>query len=221
MTTVSAPSSTFGNRSWEVSAALIALGEIPVLAGSARFVELAGGPELLPGQVRPLIHTGGHAQHQCYRLRRLGRRPVLPRSVAMQTPMAPGRRPPAHAPRPRRRALSAVADAISPRTEGGDLLYLFRLLAGSGMAVSLVVGYTAIRRRNVVRHAAWMTRAPALALGAGTKVFHHRYRRSDLRGQRPQRRPAAGCGLGHQPRGRRVGHPPTPEVRSTSRAVRS
>ena len=53
----------------------------------------------------------------------------------------------------------------------GDLAYLFRLAFGSGMAVSIVLGFAAIRRGDVPRHRAWMTRAYALALGAGTQAF--------------------------------------------------
>ena len=38
-------------------------------------------------------------------------------------------------------ALSALwLTLFHPRTEGGDLLYLFRLLAGGGMFTSLVLG---------------------------------------------------------------------------------
>jgi hypothetical protein len=58
------------------------------------------------------------------------------------------------------------------RKEGtGDLLYMFRLLASSGMAVSIILGLAAIRRRNIAPHRAWMTRGYALALGAGTQAF--------------------------------------------------
>ncbi len=39
------------------------------------------------------------------------------------------------------------------------------------MAASLVLGSMAIRRGDIARHRAWMTRAYALALGAGTQVF--------------------------------------------------
>ena len=61
---------------------------------------------------------------------------------------------------------------LYPQKEGtGDLLYVFRLLAGSGMAVSIILGLVAIRRREIARHRAWMTRAYALALGAGTQAF--------------------------------------------------
>ena len=39
------------------------------------------------------------------------------------------------------------------------------------MAASIVLGFAAIRRGDVTHHRAWMTRAYALALGAGTQVF--------------------------------------------------
>jgi uncharacterized membrane protein len=59
-----------------------------------------------------------------------------------------------------------------PRPPGtGELAYAFRLAFGSGMAASVILGLTAIRRREIARHRAWMTRAYALALGAGTQVF--------------------------------------------------
>jgi Predicted membrane protein (DUF2306) len=55
-------------------------------------------------------------------------------------------------------ALSALwMTLLYPRSDGGDLLSVFRLLAGSGMAVSLVLGVTAIARRDIKRHQAWMT----------------------------------------------------------------
>ena len=53
----------------------------------------------------------------------------------------------------------------------GELLYVFRLLAGTGMAVSIALGFAAIRRRDIRRHRAWMIRAVAIGLGAGTQVF--------------------------------------------------
>jgi uncharacterized membrane protein len=53
----------------------------------------------------------------------------------------------------------------------GGLLYGFRLVFASAMAACLVLGFAAIRRRDVDAHRAWMTRAYALGLGAGTQVF--------------------------------------------------
>jgi hypothetical protein len=39
------------------------------------------------------------------------------------------------------------------------------------MVVSLVLGFAAIRRRDIARHRAWMIRGYAIALGAGTQVL--------------------------------------------------
>jgi hypothetical protein len=53
----------------------------------------------------------------------------------------------------------------------GALLYIFRLLFGSAMVVSIVLGFTTIRRGNVNGHRAWMARGYALGLGAATQVL--------------------------------------------------
>ena len=53
----------------------------------------------------------------------------------------------------------------------GELLYVFRLLAGLGMALCIVIGFAAVRRQDISRHRQWMIRAYALGLGAGTQVF--------------------------------------------------
>ena len=50
-------------------------------------------------------------------------------------------------------------------------LYWVRLLVGVAMTLSIVLGALAIQRRNFTQHGAWMLRAYALALGAGTQVF--------------------------------------------------
>jgi len=53
----------------------------------------------------------------------------------------------------------------------GELLYVFRWLAGLGMALCIIIGFAAVRRRDIPRHREWMIRAYALGLGAGTQVF--------------------------------------------------
>jgi uncharacterized membrane protein len=55
--------------------------------------------------------------------------------------------------------------------DGALLLYALRLLFGSGMVLSIVLGFIAIRRGDMIRHRAWMTRAYAIGLGAGTQVL--------------------------------------------------
>jgi hypothetical protein len=51
------------------------------------------------------------------------------------------------------------------------LLYVLRLFFGSGMVLSIILGYISIRRRDVNQHQAWMTRAYAIGMGAGTQVL--------------------------------------------------
>jgi hypothetical protein len=46
-----------------------------------------------------------------------------------------------------------------------------RYVVGVAMAVSLVLGVLAARRRDFVAHPAWMMRAYALAMGAGTQAL--------------------------------------------------
>ena len=46
-----------------------------------------------------------------------------------------------------------------------------RLFFGSAMLVSLVLGVVAIRRRDFVRHGAWMTRGYAIGVAAGTQAL--------------------------------------------------
>ncbi|MGI8456932.1 MAG: DUF2306 domain-containing protein [Propionibacteriaceae bacterium] len=154
--------------------ALVALVLVPAFFGSLRLVELAGGPALMPAnprlnasQVPVVVHivsAFGYTVLGAFQfsagLRR--RRPGWHRAagrVLMVLGLAV--------------ALSALwLTLFYPRQPGtGALAYIFRLAFGSGMATSLVLGLAAIRRGDVSRHRAWMTRAYALALGAATQLF--------------------------------------------------
>ena len=53
----------------------------------------------------------------------------------------------------------------------GDLLYVFQLIFGFGMMLSIILGLAAILRRDIARHQAWMMRGYAIAIGAGTQSF--------------------------------------------------
>ncbi|MCA9929353.1 MAG: DUF2306 domain-containing protein [Anaerolineales bacterium] len=55
----------------------------------------------------------------------------------------------------------------------GVALYIMRLLVGGGMIIALLLATDTIRRRKFRQHGAWMIRAYALAMGAGTQVFTH------------------------------------------------
>jgi uncharacterized membrane protein len=154
--------------------ALVALVLVPAIAGSLRLLELAGGPHLLPANPRITASPVPVVVHiMC----------AVPYAVlgAFQfSSRLRRRRPGWHRASGRVLVVLGLAVAFSalwmtqfyPRQSGtGELLYLFRLAVGSAMAASIVLGFAAIRRGDVTRHRAWMTRAYALALGAGTQVF--------------------------------------------------
>ena len=175
--TGSAPARERGRRRrtgrW-VPPALLALSVIPVAGGTGRLIEVLGGPEVLPTDARfaaspiPLVvHIVAAVVYAV-----LG---------AFQFSARLRRRHPGWHRRAGRLLVGlGLAVAFSglwmtlayPQKDGtGDILWATRLLVSSGMGASLILGVVAIRNRNIARHRAWMTRAYALALGAGTQAF--------------------------------------------------
>jgi hypothetical protein len=55
----------------------------------------------------------------------------------------------------------------------GELVFLFRLVFGTAMLMSIVLGLDAVRRRDFAAHGAWMIRGYAIGMGAGTQVLTH------------------------------------------------
>lgn len=159
---------------WRTPAALIALSAIPLLAGGIRLTELIGGAEITPLNARffaaPLpvvLHIVGAGVY-------------LVVGAFQFVPALRSRRPGWHRRAGRILVVSGLVAALSalwmtqfyPRPEGdGDLLYVFRLIFGSTMVVSIVLGFAAIRRREIARHRAWMMRGYAIGLGAGTQAL--------------------------------------------------
>ncbi len=159
---------------WPVPVALAALSAIPLVMGSLRLVQLAGGPELIAADERfatfPLpvvLHIIGSAVYVL-----LGALQFVPRFRRRHRTW-------------HRRAgrvlvvagLLVAASALwmtllyQPKPDTGDLLYVLRLAFGSSMIACLILGFTAMRRRNIAAHRAWMIRAYAIGLGAGTQAF--------------------------------------------------
>jgi uncharacterized membrane protein len=159
---------------WLIPAGLIALAFIPMAAGIARLAMLASGAAVTPDNARFIAAPV----------------PVVLHIVAVTTycvigafQFSPGVR--RNYPRWHRvagrvlvptglvAALSglwmAMTYAIVPADDA--LLHAFRLLAGSGMAASLVLGFVLIRRGEVEQHQAWMRRAYAIGQGAGTQAL--------------------------------------------------
>ena len=52
-----------------------------------------------------------------------------------------------------------------------DLLVAIRIVFSSALIVCVALGLLAIRRRDIARHRAWMMRAYAIGLGAGTQAL--------------------------------------------------
>ena len=70
-------------------------------------------------------------------------------------------------------ALSALwLNQFFPKAEATrEVLYPLRLAFGVAMVITIVLGFTAARRRDFVHHRAWMIRSYAIGLVAGTQVF--------------------------------------------------
>ena len=159
---------------WLVPTGLILLNLIPILSGSLRVTQLSGGPELIPEASRftefpwpvvihivsatlyaivgafqflPALRRGRNSWHK-----RAGR-VLIPAGFLV--------------------ALSGLWMATFSDLPAGDgpLLFVIRLTFGSLMLVSLVLGVRAIVRRRFVDHGAWMTRAYALGVAAGTQAL--------------------------------------------------
>ena len=159
---------------WPVPAALVALSAIPLIAGTLRLLQLAGGPELIPAEERfaefPLavaLHILGAAtyvllgalqfvpqfrrRHRTWH-RRAGRVLIVAGLLVATSAL-----------------WMTLLYAAKPGT--GDLLYVLRLVFGCALVACLVLGFAAIRRRKIPAHRAWMIRAYAIALAAGTQAF--------------------------------------------------
>ena len=161
-------------RSWPVPVALVGLSAIPLTAGMLRLVQLAGGPAVIPADHRfaafplPLVvHIVGVTTYAL-----LGILQLIPRFRRRHLDW-------------HRRAGKVVAGAgvlvaasalwltlvYEAKPGTGTLLFVLRLVFGSAMAACLVLGITSVRRHDIAAHRAWMIRAYAIALAAGTQAF--------------------------------------------------
>jgi uncharacterized membrane protein len=141
-----------GGSSWPVPLALVGLSLIPVIAGSLRLLEIAGGPQLLPTNPRidaspapvvvhvlaAVLYAFLGAFQFSARLRR--RRPGWHRKSGRILVGA---------------GLLVAGSGLwmtlfYAGAPGGDLLWGIRLVVGSAMAAFIVLGFTAIRRREAV-----------------------------------------------------------------------
>ena len=159
---------------WLIPSGLIGLAFIPVVAGIVRLSLLAGSGPLTPENARffgapvpVVLHIVG----------------VTIYTLLGAFQFAPGfrrRRPDWHRAAGRVLVVAGLVAALSGLwmalfyaivPADSALLHGFRLFFGSAMALSIFLGYLAIRRRDVTRHQNWMRRAYAIGLGAGTQAL--------------------------------------------------
>jgi uncharacterized membrane protein len=159
---------------WLVPAGLIFLTLIPLIAGAARLTELTGGAPITPRNERffasPIPVVTHIASVTVYSL--LGAFQFSPslRRGRRNWHRTAGR---ILIPAGFLVALSglwmALFYALPP--SDGLLLLILRLAFGSAMLVSLILGVLAITRRDFAKHGAWMTRAYAIGIAAGTQAL--------------------------------------------------
>jgi uncharacterized membrane protein len=161
---------------WLVPAGLILLGVVPAVAGGARVAQLLAGADITPENARffatplpVLLHIPAAVVYSLlgafqfapgFRRRRRGwhraaGRVLIPCALVV--------------------AISGLWMTLSyPWPEGdGAIVFVERLVFGSAMLVAVIVGIDALRRRAFGSHGAWMVRAYAIGLGAGTQVLTH------------------------------------------------
>ena len=167
-----APTAIIRRRAqWPVPAGLILLSLIPVIAGAARLTELTGGDAITPQNARFFASPVPVVLHIVS---------VTVYSLLGAFQFVPALRG--------RRSWHRIAGLIL--IPAGLLTALtglwmsafyplpdditdvpLRILFGSAMLLSLLMGVMAIRRRDFGRHSVWMTRAYAIAVAAGTQAL--------------------------------------------------
>ncbi|SFC65085.1 Uncharacterized membrane protein [Nocardioides terrae] len=177
-TPATARSSTEGGTrtrsSWPVPAALLGLSAIPLTAGTLRLIQLGGGPAVLPADDRftgfPIalvVHIVGAAVFALvgivqfmprFRRKHLTWHRRAGRILAVAGLMVAG-------------SALWLTLAYSPKPGTGEVLYTFRLVFAAAMMGAIILGVRAASARNIGAHRAWMVRAYAIGLAAGTQVL--------------------------------------------------
>lgn len=153
---------------------LVLLSLVPVAAGSVRVAQLASGPEMSPDNARfvtapvpVLVHIvgasvycllgafqfSGGIRRRHPRWHRTAGRVLIPAGMAAAAS-----------------GLWMTVFYDLPASDGA-VLGAMRLVVGTAMVTSILLGLVCVRRRDFARHQAWMMRGYALGIGAGTQVL--------------------------------------------------
>ena len=163
-----------GSAAWLVPVALVVLCLIPIAGGVFRLTQLSGGAPITPANARffasplpvvlhivsvtlfailgafqfvPSLRRPRHGWH------RIAGRILIPCGLVA--------------------ALSGLWMTLFYPWPANDgvILYGLRLLFGSAMLASILLGVAAIWRRDFARHGDWMLRGYAIGIGAGTQAL--------------------------------------------------
>lgn len=170
------PNRESAKSDWIIPGALLALSLVPALAGMVRLSELASGAAVTPENSRffasplpVLIHIpsvvlfsilGAFQFAPAFRRRQRGWHRTAGKILIPSGILA---------------ALSGLwmAHFYTLPPADGVAVYVERLIAGSWMLLSIGLSVRAIMQRQFATHGAWMIRAYAIGLGAGTQVVTH------------------------------------------------
>ncbi|WP_061291570.1 DUF2306 domain-containing protein [Herbidospora cretacea] len=162
-------------RQWALPTGLVLLALIPTLGGAIRLEDLSSGGPVTPENARffdmplPVIaHIFGAVIYSL-----LGAFQFVPSL----------RSRPWHRRAGRVLVVAGLVVALSgiwmtlrydmPDIDDDPPITVLRLAVGGVMAFAIVHAFLAVRRRDFRTHRAWMIRAYALAMGAGTQAFTH------------------------------------------------
>lgn len=163
----------FRRASWTIPVGLLFLSVLPVVGGITRLMDISGG-ELTEQNARFLSSPWPIVFHV------LSGAPYLLLGAFQFSSTLRARRPGWHRaagrfliPAGLISALSAMWMALfyAPIVGEGVWMTALRLIVGTCVVAFLLVGFTSIRNRNIPSHRAWMIRAYALAIGAGTQAL--------------------------------------------------
>jgi uncharacterized membrane protein len=169
---------TTASRRWDwlVPTLLILLSLVPAIAGTARLAQLAGNGEVTAANARFFDQPIPVTLHILV---------VIPYSIVGAFQFSPGfrrRNRPWHRAAGRVIGVFGLLAAITglwmahfyPWPAGDGIgVYVERLIFGSAMLVAIILGLDAVRRREYKTHGAWMMRAYAIGMGAGTQALTH------------------------------------------------
>lgn len=155
---------------------LILLSLVPAVFGTARLAQLAGDAEITAENARFFAQPIPVVLHILV---------VIPYCIVGAFQFSPGLRRrdrPWHRAAGRVLAVFGLVAALTglwmahfyPWPEGdGYGVYVERIIFGTAMVASILLAISAVRRRDFKAHGAWMIRAYAIGLGAGTQVLTH------------------------------------------------